>query len=90
MLFFVNELFCRARTTCNSLRETKPGSKTLKVGRGLRLRRGRVQASSEGLAALRATGTGKKASPKTKAKISAASKERELNKRIRRMVDPYR
>ena len=49
-----------------------------------------MQASSEGLAALRATGTGKKASPKTKAKISAASKERELNKRIRRMVDPYR
>ena len=67
-----------------------PDRRPLKVGRGLRLRRGRVQASSEGLAALRATGTGKKASPKTKAKISAASKERELNKCIRRMVDPYR
>jgi len=51
-----------------------------------------MQAFSEGLAALRATRTGKKASPKTKtkAKISPASKERELNKRIRRMVDPYR
>ena len=67
-----------------------PDRRPLKVGRGLRLRRGRVQASSEGLAALRATRTGKKASPKTKAKISAASKKRELNKRIRRMVDPYR
>jgi len=49
-----------------------------------------MHASSKGLAALRATRTGKKSSPKTKAKISAASKERELDKRIRRMVDPYR
>ena len=67
-----------------------PDRRPLKVGRGLRLRRGRVHASGEGLAALRAARTGKKASPETKAKTSAASKERELNKRILRLMDPYR
>ena len=55
----------------------------------IRMRR-KLDASSEGLAALRAARTGKKANPETKAKISAASKERELNKRIRRLMDPYR
>jgi len=46
--------------------------------------------SDEELAALRAARTGKKASPKTKARISAVSKARELNQRIRRLMDPYR
>jgi len=67
-----------------------PDRRPLKAGGGLRLMRGRVHASSEGLAALRATRTGKKASPETKAKTSAASKARELNKRIRRLMDPCR
>ncbi len=46
--------------------------------------------SDEGREALRSARMGKKASRETREKIRAASKKRELDKRIKRITDPYR